>query len=111
MLQTTMEQYILCEQAAKSLQDGSDYLTEQVRLYAMTGQREYMDNYFQEANVTCRREHALEDLKTYFDGTHTFSALQTALDYSEKLMNDEHGVLRHASRLRSSAAGRKRLAG
>ena len=33
--------------AAKQLQDGSDYLTEQVRLYAMTGQREYMDLYFE----------------------------------------------------------------
>lgn len=97
VLQTTTEQYILCEQAAKSLQDGSDYLTEQVRLYAMTGQREYMDNYFREANVTCRREHALEDLKTYFDGTHTFSALQTALDYSEKLMNTEYYAMRLVS--------------
>ena len=36
MLQTT-EQYVTCESAAKDLQDGSDYLTEQVRLYVMTG--------------------------------------------------------------------------
>lgn len=100
VLQTTTEQYILCEQAAKSLQDGSDYLTEQVRLYAMTGQTEYMDNYFQEANVTCRREHALEDLKAYFHGTHTFSALQTALDYSEQLMNTEYYSMRLVSEAR-----------
>ena len=61
MMQTT-EQYVTCESAAKDLQDGSDYLTEQVRLYVMTGQQEYMENYFKEANVTCRREHALEEL-------------------------------------------------
>ena len=61
MMQTTTEQYVTCESAAKDLQDGSDYLTEQVRLYVMTGQQEYMENYFKEANVTCRREHAHED--------------------------------------------------
>ena len=62
ILRMTTEQYIACERAAKQLQDGSDYLTEQVRLYVMTGQQEYMENYFKEANVTCRREHALEEL-------------------------------------------------
>ena len=46
VLRTTTEQYILCENAAKQLQDGSDYLTEQVRLYAMTGEQQYMDLYF-----------------------------------------------------------------
>ena len=100
VLQTTTEQYILCEQAAKSLQDGSDYLTEQVRLYATTGQKIYMDNYFQEANVTCRREKALEELKVYFDGTHTFSSLQTALNYSEELMNTEYYSMRLVSEAR-----------
>ena len=30
----------------RQLQDGSDYLTEQVRLYAMTGERNYLDQYF-----------------------------------------------------------------
>lgn len=46
VLRTTTKQYILCENAAKQLQDGSDYLTEQVRLYAMTGEQQYMDLYF-----------------------------------------------------------------
>ena len=58
VLQTTTEQYILCEKAATNLQDGSDYLTEQVRLYVMTGQQTYLDNYFEEANHTRRRENA-----------------------------------------------------
>ena len=49
VLQDAAERYILCERAAKNLQDGSDYLTEQVRLFAITGQQVYMDNYFAEA--------------------------------------------------------------
>lgn len=61
VLRTTTEQYILCENAAKQLQDGSDYLTEQVRLYAMTDEQQYMDLYFEEANVTQRRENSLKD--------------------------------------------------
>lgn len=67
------DQYIVCENAARQLQDGSDYLTEQVRLYAMTGERNYLDQYFEEADVTKRREQALESLKKYFDKTKLFS--------------------------------------
>lgn len=40
ILKNTTEQYIFCEHAAEQLKEGSDYLTEQVRLYAMTGQTE-----------------------------------------------------------------------
>ncbi len=101
ILQTTSDQYIICEQAAKNLQDGSDYLTEQVRLYSMTGETQYMENYFHEANVNQRRENALDDLQQFFDGTHTFSSLKTALDYSEELMNTEY----YSMRLVSEAEG------
>ena len=95
-LQTATDRYILCEQSANDLMDGSDYLTEQVRLYVMTGRREYMDSYFQEANSS-RRETALENLKQDFDGTHTFAALQSALSYSEDLMNTEYYAMRLVS--------------
>lgn len=90
ILENTTEQYISCENAAKQLQDGSDYLTEQVRLYAMTGKKEYRDLYFEEADVTRRREKALENLKQYFDGTEAFQSLQSALELSQKLMNTEY---------------------
>ena len=38
-LKSSTEEYIACENAAKQLLDGSDYLSEQTRLYAMTGQK------------------------------------------------------------------------
>ncbi len=94
VLRATTDQYITCENAAKQLQDGSDYLTEQVRLYAMTEQTEYMDLYFEEANVTQRREKALDDLKKYFDQTEIFTSLQKALDCSQELMNTEYYSMR-----------------
>lgn len=93
-LENVTEQYITCENAAKQLQDGSDYLTEQVRLYAMTGEKEYRDLYFEEADVTMRREQALDSLKLYFDKTEAFQSLQNALTYSQNLMNTEYYSMR-----------------
>lgn len=94
VLKASTDQYIVCEQAAKDLKDASGYLMEQVRLYVMTGQQEYMDNYFKEANETRRRENAIEKLKQYFDGTHTMTLLQTAMGYSKDLMKTEYCAMR-----------------
>ena len=55
ILRMTTEQYIACERAAKQLQDGSDYLTEQVRLYAITRESKYMNLYFEEAGTSTGR--------------------------------------------------------
>ena len=97
------DQYIVCENAARQLQDGSDYLTEQVRLYAMTGERNYLDQYFEEADVTKRREQALESLKKYFDKTEAFQSLQQAMEDSKELMLTEY----HSLKLVASAMGEK----
>lgn len=94
ILRETTEKYIACENAAKQLQDGSDYLTEQVRMYAMTGDAQYRDLYFTEANTTKRRENALEDLRQYFEKTDAFQALQDALGLSRELMETEYYSMR-----------------
>ena len=94
VLETATEQYITCENAAKELQDGSDYLTEQVRLYAATGEKKYMDLYFEEADVTKRRENALEQLRNYFANTETFQSLKDAMYCSGQLMDTEYYAMR-----------------
>ena len=58
-MQTATEDYIQCQTLARQLQCGSDHLVGQVRMYTATGQREYIDNYFENLNVTRRRETAL----------------------------------------------------
>ena len=103
IVRDTTEQYITCERAAKQLQDGSDYLTEQVRMYAMTGKSKYMELYFMEADVTRHRDKALDDLKEYFDGTDTFTALEKALNCSKELMSTEY----YSMRLVSEAMGKE----
>ncbi len=94
MYQDKTEQYIQCENAAKELQEGADYLTEQVRLYVMTGRAEYLDSYVREVNVTKRREAALDELDTYFNGTSVFASLQEAFDSSKKLTESEYYAMR-----------------
>ncbi|MBQ1548109.1 MAG: hypothetical protein IIZ61_06915, partial [Lachnospiraceae bacterium] len=34
---------------AHDMQDASDYLTEQIRSFVISGEKEYLDNYFEEA--------------------------------------------------------------
>ena len=92
----TTEQYIACERAAKQLQDGSDYLTEQVRLYAITRELKYMNLYFEEAG-THRWEEALASLEQYFDGTEMFDSLEEALECSKDLMDTEYYSMRLVS--------------
>ena len=92
--EATTKQYISCENAAKQFQEASDYLTEQVRLFAMTGKNEYMNLYFEEVDFTQNREHALEELEKYFSGSDILDALQEAYDSSEDLMNTEYYSMR-----------------
>ena len=55
----TTDRYIQWQKDASALQAGSDYLTEQARGFAETGDRVYLDNYFTEAEETRRRDHAV----------------------------------------------------
>lgn len=94
IVKNTTEDYIECENAANQLQSASDYLTEQVRTYVLTANREYLDNYFTEAIDNKHREKALETLGDYFSGSSTFDALQSAMDDSKSLMNSEYYAMK-----------------
>lgn len=84
-MQTATEDYIQCQTLARQLQSGSDYLVGQVRMYTATGQREYMDNYFENLNVTRRRETALEYFGENHDDTEAFTLLKSAMMTSQSL--------------------------
>ena len=84
-MQTATEDYIQCQTLARQLQSGSDYLVGQVRMYTATGQREYMDNYFENLNVTRRRETALEYFGENHDDTEAFTLLKSAMMTSQNL--------------------------
>ena len=91
---TATERYLSFERDVTALKAGSDYLTEQVRLFAVTGERQYLDNYFTEARETKSRDKAYESFKTYLDGTEEYEYLKEALDYSNKLMEQEYASMK-----------------
>lgn len=63
-MRSATTRYVTAERSAEKLQKGSDTLTEQARLFVMTGSRKYMDGYFQEADVTRQRDQAEVELET-----------------------------------------------
>lgn len=100
-LEDATQKYISCQQMAEQLQDGSDYLTEQVRLYAETGKPEYMEKYFTEVNVVKRRDKALDQLMEMGVDSSLKKETAEALRLSNGLMQTEC----YAMRLTAEAYG------
>lgn len=69
--------------------EGSNYLTQQIQLYVMTGDREYADAYFEEITVRKRSKQALKALEEYKILPHTYQFLKNALAQSNQLMEQE----------------------
>jgi len=93
-LQRTTKAIDDCLDGAEQIQDASDYLTEHVRYFVGSGMRQYLDQYFEEAKETKRREKGLEKLKKHFAGTEYYDALQRAVEKSYALMDDEYYAMR-----------------
>ncbi len=93
-LQRTSDAYIAYMQDAALVREGSDYLTEQVRLYVITARREHIDNYIEEADVTRRRDRALEELSRYDISPSLGQSLRAALESSNHLMEQEYRAMR-----------------
>ena len=54
-------------------------------MYTATGQREYMDNYFEELNTTRCRENALEYFAEHYGDNDAFTLLKSAMTTSQNL--------------------------
>ena len=96
MVQAT-DEYINCAKADTQLAAGSNYLTEQVRLYVTTLNQQNIDNYFIEVNQNRRREQALEMLLTYNPDETTYDYLQEAKEQSDQLMQREFYAMKLAA--------------
>ena len=90
----TTQEVLRLENKSAELQKASDYLTEQMRLFAATGKKEYLDNYFEEANVTKRREDALDTLKEEMPESLAVKNLNAAMEESVELMDMEYYAAR-----------------
>jgi len=81
-MQEATKRFIEARENANNMQNASDYLTDQVRSFVITGNLENAENFFTEVNVTRRREMALENLGRYFGENEAYRALSNALDSS-----------------------------
>ncbi len=88
---TTSENCSLAERAIADLKEGSLYLTEQVRLYVLSGQAEYLSLYFEEAAVKRHREKAVETLSSILEepGENVLWLAESAFNKSRELMKTE----------------------
>ncbi len=100
-LKSLTESYNLCQETAEELQDGSLYLTDKVRLAAMSGDTRYVEQYFTEVNTYHRRDRAVKTLRENYDDTESLAALEAALEASKELMDTEY----YAMKLVEEAAG------
>ncbi len=92
----TVENYIYHQRSAYELQIASDYLTEQVRCFVVTGDVSYVDHYFEEANVTKRRDKAIDAIAAELSDTDVYRNLQDAMVSSVELMDLEYYAMRLA---------------
>ena len=100
-LQVATLNYIEMHKNADNMLSGSDYLTEQVRCYVITGDIKYLRNYFYESEVTQTRDKALEAIRTRNENTEAYASLKNAMDESLDLMNLEY----YAMRLKAESIG------
>lgn len=102
LAQRTRE-YVFAQEDARDLLFGSNYLTDQARLYAVTKDHVYAEAYFTEVHETRRRDLALEALEVHLRGRNE-DALNTskeAMELSNALMVLEI----HSMKLAALSAG------
>ncbi len=81
--------YIELQDMVDSVQDASDHMTDQVRLFVQTMDPEYVTQYFEEANVARRRDLVLEQIKNYNLDNAIEQHMEEAVRHSNELMEQE----------------------
>ncbi len=94
VMRSATQDYIEWQSSAFSLQEASSYLTEQARSFTVTGDPEKARLYYQEVQVTKRREKAVEDIKNGITDERAMEHLSKALELSDALMQVEEYAMR-----------------
>ena len=93
-LSSETENYIVRQKAAHDLMEASDYLTENVQRFTLDGDTKYMNQYFEEANTSKRREAAILTMSQNSADAGLVQQLQQALDESMHLMYTEYYAMK-----------------
>ena len=93
-LQEETGNYIVRQKAAHDLMEASDYLTENVQRFVLDGETKYLDNYFEEAFVSKRREASILAMSEGGADESLVTRLQEAMDESQALMYREYYAMK-----------------
>lgn len=93
-LQEATAQYVECSIAARNLEEASNYLTNNARTFAITHDIQNVHDYYEEIEVSRRRDEAVSVLERYVDSAEANRYLTTALDESNELAQQE-GLAMH----------------
>ena len=89
-LEEATESHITMEKAATGLMDASDFLTEKAQRFTGTGNMQFLEEYFTEAEESERREKALDKMNDDSLYDTAYQHLKSAMDASIELMNLEY---------------------
>ncbi len=81
-------------QLGLELADASDYLTNQARLYAVTGDRAHYDNYWREVKETKTRDHVVARLKQLGAPASELKLIEQAKANSDALIRTEAAAMK-----------------
>ena len=95
-MELASDRYIAAQMSAAGMEAGSDYLTDRVRCFVVTGDKEYLDDFFEEVEVTKRRDKAVEDLSELLGDSDSIAlnSLYNALSLSNELIETENYAIR-----------------
>ena len=90
------DRYIEAQLATSDMETGSDYLTDRVRCFVVTGEVQYLADFVEEVEVTRRRDKAVERLESLLQGTGSTALdnLNAALSLSNELVGIEDRAMR-----------------
>lgn len=91
------ERLVTAQQAVFNMEAVSDYLTDRVRLFVVSGDVSFMNDFFEEVNVVKRRETTLSDLEYLMENNSdrtAYESLSRALALSNELVEREYLAMR-----------------
>ena len=93
-LSSETENYIVRQKAAHDLMEASDFLTENVQRFTLDGDTKYLNQYFEEAYTSKRRESAVMTMSENRADAALIQQIQEALDESMELMYREYYAMK-----------------
>ena len=95
-MERASDRYIFAQMSASNLEFGSDFLTDCVRCFVVTGKTDYLKDFLEEVEVTRRRDLAVENLESLLEGSDTaaLASLNKALELSNNLVQIESLAMR-----------------